>query len=155
MPLLCKLVMGAPGKYCPGEGGGGKVGEAGKQSQLLASVGRASTQEQGVSCSKPSPELMPWPWSCLLKATFSEKLGSSGIRYSWLCSLPPPYCTSTNSGDSVSIDSACDAGDPGSIPGARRFPRGGTGSPFQYCLENFENRGVWWSTVHGVAESQT
>ena len=154
MPLLCKLVMGAPGKYRPGEWGGGKVGETGKQSQLLASVGRASAQEQGVSCPKTSPELVPWPWSYLCKATFSEKLGSSGIGYSWLFSLSPPYCISTNSGDLDSKESACNAGNPGSIPGLRRFPRGGNGNPLQYsCLENFKNRGVWWSTVHGVAES--
>ena len=32
---------------------------------------------------------------------------------------------------------ACNTGDPGSIPGLRRSPREGNGSPFQYsCLEN-------------------
>ena len=26
----------------------------------------------------------------------------------------------------------------------------GTGNPFQYsCLENFIDRGAWWTTVHG------
>jgi len=33
--------------------------------------------------------------------------------------------------------SACNVGDPGSIPGLRRFPGEGNGNPLQYsCLEN-------------------
>ena len=32
----------------------------------------------------------------------------------------------------------------------------GNGSPLQYsCLENSMDRGPWWATVHGVAQSQT
>ena len=31
---------------------------------------------------------------------------------------------------------------------------GGNGNPLQYCLENSMDRGAWWATVHGVAESQ-
>ena len=43
------------------------------------------------------------------------------------------------------------AGDPGSIPGLRRSPEGGNGSPLQYsCLENSIDRGAWQATVHGV-----
>ena len=31
-----------------------------------------------------------------------------------------------------------------------------TNSPLQYfCLENSMDRGAWWATVHGVANSQT
>ena len=34
-------------------------------------------------------------------------------------------------------ESACDAGDPGSIPGSRRSPGEGNGNPLQYsCLGN-------------------
>ena len=52
--------------------------------------------------------------------------------------------------------SACNAGDPGSIPDWGRFPRERNGNPFQYsCLENSMNRGAWWATVHGVTKSQT
>jgi len=44
----------------------------------------------------------------------------------------------------------------GSIPGWGRFPGGGNGNPLQYsCLENPMDRGAWWATVHGVAESDT
>ena len=32
----------------------------------------------------------------------------------------------------------------------------GNGYPLQYShLENFTDRGAWWTTVHGVAKSQT
>ena len=52
--------------------------------------------------------------------------------------------------------SACNAGDLGSIPGSGRSPGEGHGNPLQYsCLGNPMDRGDWWTTVHGVAKSQT
>ena len=43
-----------------------------------------------------------------------------------------------------------------SVPCSRRSPGGGYGNPLQYsCLENPKNRGAWWATVHGIAESDT
>ena len=43
---------------------------------------------------------------------------------------------------------ACDAGDPGSIPGSGRSPGGGNGNPLQYsCLENPMDRGAWGDTA--------
>ena len=55
-----------------------------------------------------------------------------------------------------SKESACNAGDPGLIPGSGRFPGEGNGNPLQYsCLNNFIDRGTWWATVHGVIKSQT
>ena len=49
-----------------------------------------------------------------------------------------------------------DTGVTGSIPGSGRSPGGGSGNPLQYfCLENPVDRGAWWATVHGVAQSQT
>ena len=40
-------------------------------------------------------------------------------------------------GDSVSKESACNVGDPGSIPGLGSSPGEGNGNPLQYsCLEN-------------------
>ena len=53
-------------------------------------------------------------------------------------------------------ESACNAGDPGLIPGPGRSPRERNGYPLQYsCLENFMDRGTWWATVHMVAKSRT
>ena len=52
--------------------------------------------------------------------------------------------------------SACNVGDPGSIPAPGRSPGEGNGNPLQYsCLENHMDRGARWATVHGVAKSQT
>ena len=57
-------------------------------------------------------------------------------------------------GGSDSKESACSVGDPGLIPGSGRSPQEGHGYLFQYsCLENSMDRGTWWATVHGVAES--
>ena len=55
-------------------------------------------------------------------------------------------------GGSVGKVSACNAGDPDSIPGSGRFPGKGNDYPLQYsCLENSMDRGAWWATVHGVS----
>ena len=46
-------------------------------------------------------------------------------------------------GSSVGKESACNARDPGSIPGSGRSPGGGHGNPLQYsCLENPVDRGA-------------
>jgi len=53
------------------------------------------------------------------------------------------------------VESACNAGDIGSVPGLGRSPGVGNGNPLQYsCLENPKDRGAWQATVHGVAKSQ-
>ena len=52
--------------------------------------------------------------------------------------------------------SARAAGDMGSIPGLRRSPGGGNGSPLQYsCLEDPMDGGAWQATVHSVTKGQT
>ena len=52
---------------------------------------------------------------------------------------------------SVGKESACNAGDPGSIPGSGRSPGEGKGYPLQYSgLEN-----PMGCIVHGVTKSQT
>ena len=59
-------------------------------------------------------------------------------------------------GDSGGKESACDARDPGSIPGSGKSPGEGNGNPLQYsCLENSMDRGAGRATVHGVAKSWT
>ena len=45
-------------------------------------------------------------------------------------------------GDSAGKESACNAGDLGSIPGSGRTPGEGNGNPLQFsCLENLMDRG--------------
>ena len=49
-------------------------------------------------------------------------------------------------------ESACNAGDLGSIPGSGRSPGGGHGNPLSYsCLVNPMDREDLGATVHGVA----
>ena len=55
---------------------------------------------------------------------------------------------------SVGKKSACNAGDPGAIPGFGRSPGEGNGNPLQHsCLENPMDRGAWWFTVISAAVS--
>ena len=62
-------------------------------------------------------------------------------------------------------ESACNAGDPGLIPGSGRCSREENGNPLQYSffffplqyswLENPTDRGGWQTTIHGGAKNQT
>ena len=57
---------------------------------------------------------------------------------------------------SVGKESACNAEDPGLIPGPGRSPGEGNGNPLQYsCLENPMDRGCWHATAHGSKELYT
>ena len=59
-------------------------------------------------------------------------------------------------GGSDGRESACNAEDPGLIPGSGISPGEGNGNPLQYsCLENPVDGGGWQATVHGVTNSQT
>ena len=59
-------------------------------------------------------------------------------------------------GGSDNKESACNAGDLGSIPGSGGCPGEGNDNPLQYsCLRNPMHRRAWWAGVHGVAKSQT
>ena len=56
-------------------------------------------------------------------------------------------------GGSDGKESACNAGDPGSIPGLGRPLGEENGNPLQYsCLENSMDRGAWQATVHGGSQ---
>ena len=53
-------------------------------------------------------------------------------------------------GGSDDKESACNAGDPSSIPGSGRCPVEGKSNPLHYsCLENLMDRGTWVATVQG------
>ena len=57
-------------------------------------------------------------------------------------------------GDSVSKESACNEGDPSSVPGSGRYPEEGNGNPLQYsCVENPMGKRAWWAIDHGVTKS--
>ena len=56
---------------------------------------------------------------------------------------------------SAGQESACNAGDLGSIPGLGRSSGEGKGYPLLYSvLENSMDRGAWKATVHGISKSQ-
>ena len=57
-------------------------------------------------------------------------------------------------GSSAGKESACNAGDPSSIPGSGRSPGEGNGNPYS-GLENSMDRGACQATVHGVTKRQT
>ena len=67
------------------------------------------------------------------------------------------FCVSVNlPGGSAVKDLPANARDASSIPGSERSPGERDGNPLQYSrLGNPMNRGAWWTTVHGVAKSQT
>ena len=57
---------------------------------------------------------------------------------------------------SNSTESACNAEDPGSIPGSGQSPGEGNSNQLQYsCLENSTERGAWQALVRGVTKSPT
>jgi len=64
--------------------------------------------------------------------------------------LETPKMTKGFPHSSVGKESACNAGDPGLIPGLGRYPREGNGNPLQCsCLENPMDKGAYQSIVHG------
>ena len=70
-------------------------------------------------------------------------------QFKSISSLALPYSSNGK-------ESACDAGDQGSIPGSGRSSGERKYNPLQYsCLENSMEREAWWAIVHGVTKSQT
>ena len=109
------------------------------------------------------------PWGCKesdmierLSSTATIVKGFSGTRY---LVMPKQYITShiSYSASPVALvvkNLPANAGgirDVGLIPGLGRSPKWGHGNSILLAriLENPMDRGVWWTTAHGVAKSQT
>ena len=110
------------------------------------------------SWEKPGPRSSPvylkelylfWPgrhFSTFLQGQLSSTLDFSCI-FEYLLGFP---------GGSGGKESACNAGDPGLIPGWKRSPGEGHGNPLQYsCLEKPMDREAWQAIVHRVTKSWT
>ena len=68
--------------------------------------------------------------------------------------MTKPQYMLLNIGGSDGKESACSAGDLGSIPGLGKIPWRREDSPLQYfCLKNSMDRGTWQAIVCSVAES--
>ena len=57
-------------------------------------------------------------------------------------------------GGSDSEESACNAGDAGSVPGSGRSPGGGNGTHCSVLAWRMPWRGAWWAAARGVTKSQ-
>ena len=97
-------------------------------------------------------------WSPPRPTESDSEAGPSNLRFKkpflhWASLIAPSLGFHDSS---VGKESACYAGDPGSIPRLGKIPGEGIGYPFQYSgLENSMDRGAWQATVHGVAKTQT
>ena len=97
---------------------------------------------------------MPNIWDLILKYYFQHHIPLLIVCLE-LCNFLLIMCFSLAAG-SDGKQSACNAGDLGSIPGSERHPGEGNCCPLQYsCLENPMDRGIWWATVHRVSKNQT
>ena len=116
-----------------------------------------------------------WPkcWSFSFNiSTFNEHPGLISFRMDWLDLLavqessPTPQFKSINSSAAPAPcnipfldspkESACNTGDPGSLPGSGRSSGEENGKILQYsCLENPMDRGAWWAYSPWVAKSQS
>ena len=114
-------------------------------SRELSSGSQARQKEvrhRGISamdpCQETSVEVEFWRSTCLMFSGLSPFC----FFLLWLPLLilkifVNPYCVLGFPGSSVGKESACNAGDLGSIPGLGRSPQGGHGNPLQYsCLGN-------------------
>ena len=106
--------------------------------------------------------LFATPWTVARQAPLSMEFPKQKNRSRLPFPTPgdlPSLCLLDWQEDSLPMshqESACNTGDPGSIPGSGRCSGKRNGYPLQYsCLDTTMNRGAWQATVHGVAKSQT
>ena len=94
-----------------------------------------------------------WVWGLACGMRFHRRWRAGGRQPLWCFAMTVSRCRSTSGssdvhfllipGGSDSKESACSAGNLGSIPGWGRSPREGNSDPLQYsCLENPMDRGA-------------
>ena len=92
-----------------------------------------------------------WVQSLGWEDPLEEDMATHSIILAWRIPVEKGF-----PGTSDSKESACNVGDPGSVPGYRRSLGEGNGNLLQYsCLENPMDRGAWQARIHGVTKSQT
>ena len=118
-------------------------------SRELSSGSQARQKEvrhRGISamdpCQETSVEVEFWRSTCLMFSGLSPFC----FFLLWLPLLilkifVNPYCVLGFPGSSVGKESACNAGDPGSIPGLERSPGEGIGYPLQYSWSSLGSSG--------------
>ena len=104
--------------------------------------------------------LMPLFWSLLPIRLYSLLFLSCIFSYIFTFHISSLWSLSPKSpdfpGSLKGKESACSAGDLGSIPGSGRAHGEGNGNPPQdFCLENPMDSGAWQATIHAVTKSQT
>ena len=183
-PLRTALGMGQPGYCtrwpwgsCPRFGPRGpQVGACGLRFCPRPPRARARLGQRGLRAREGQEKAMPWPPDGQSSATAGPPRGICVLhRASAGGALTPPHTwklhllnvkaraynvgvleTQGFPGGSADEESACKAGDLGSIPGLGRAPGVGNGNPLQYSfLEKPMDRGAGWATVQGVAKSRT
>ena len=120
-------------------------------SVLLSSNSEISQKRQPVNFATEINECSSWesnmPLGCAARARhLSHKIRKTRVLEGWNCIQLtfPPLCLPFPGG-SDGKESACSAGDLGSIPGLGRSPGEGNDNPLQYSgLENPMDRGAWW-----------
>ena len=117
-------------------------------------VGKSSGRECFLVPLPPGAPMGSTPSVTTSDATLHRTVSRAFVHLSFNCSLS---CLSGLPvgflGGSVGKESACNAGDPGSISDLGRPPGEGIGNLLQYsCLKNPMDRGYWQTTVHGVTK---
>ena len=119
-------------------------------SVLLSSKSEISQKQQPVNF---ATEISEWalflgvqhsPWVC--SQSVPHRIWKTRVLkgWNWVQLTFPPLCLRFPGG-SDGKESACSAGDQGSIPGLGRSPGEGNSNPLQYSgLENPMDRGAWW-----------
>ena len=98
-----------------------------------------TTHLLSLTCTPPKPE----PFHPQISTSTGSKMVDSPILNGFL-------------GGSGGKETACNAGDPGTIPESGRSPGERNGNLLQYsCLENPMDRGAWQAMIHRATNSQT